>query len=103
MEHIPDEIVTEARCEITWGKSPEDVLAVLQSKGVGDRYALELLEELMKERAAVIRSDGIKKTTIGSILIALPIAYYFFSMWLGYWSIKLFAGLIVLGFWGIAK
>jgi hypothetical protein len=103
MEHIPDALVTEARCEITWGKPPERVFALLQAKGIGDRHAPGLIEELMKERAAVIRSDGMRNTALGAVFIALPIACYFFSIWLGYWSIKLFAGLIVLGFFGIAK
>ncbi len=103
MDHIPEKVVDQARCEIMWGRSPKDVMTILQAKGVGDRDALDLIEELMSERSAVVRSDGIKKTMIGALCIATPIAYYLFSMWLGYWSIKLFAGLIVLGFLGIAK
>jgi len=103
MQDIPEAIAVEARAEIVWGKSPQRVLEFLQSKGVGDKSALALIETLMSERAAMIREDGIRKIIWGVLFALAPICYYLFSMWLGYWSLKLFAGLIVLGVYGLGK
>src|SRR5437868_6150716 len=103
MHAIPEPIVVDARAKITWGESPEKVLAFLQSKSIGDKDAFELIEELHKERAASIRADGIRKTWIGVLFVLAPVAYYFASMFIGYWSMKFFAALIVLGAVGLAK
>ena len=103
MQAIPEPIVVDARAKIVWGESPEKVLAFLQSKSVGDKDAFELIEELQKERAASIRADGIKKTWIGVLFVLAPVAYYFASMLIGYWSMKFFAALIVLGAVGLVK
>jgi hypothetical protein len=103
MQEIPESLIVDARAEITWGRPPQEVLALLQSKGIGDKDAFALLDQLMKERAASIRADGMKKSVIGALFVLAPVCYYFFSLWLGYWSIKLFAALIVLGFVGLAK
>ena len=37
------------------------------------------------------------------LFVLAPVAYYFVSMFIGYWSVKFFAGLIVLGAIGLAK
>jgi hypothetical protein len=103
MQNIPEAIAVEARAEIIWGRPPNQVLELLQAKGVGDKDALALIADLLKERAASIRADGIKKTVVGSLCIVAPIIYYFFSLWLGYWSLKFFAVLIVAGVVGLAK
>jgi hypothetical protein len=103
MHAIPEPVVVEARAKIVWGESSAKVLAFLQTKGVGDKDALALIEELMKERAASIREDGIKKTWIGALFILAPVAYYYASLFIGYWSLKFFAALIVLGAVGLAK
>jgi hypothetical protein len=103
MHTIPEPVVVEAQAKIVWGESSEKVLAYLQTKGVGDKQASALIEELMKERAASIREDGIKKTWIGALFVLAPIAYYFVSLLIGYWSLKFFSALIVLGAVGLAK
>ena len=103
MQDIPEKLAVEARAEITWGRSPQEVLALLQSKGVGDKAALALIETLTQERATSIRADGIQKAIIGGLFVCAPVGYYFFSMWLGYWSLKFFAALLALGAFGLAK
>ena len=103
MHAIPEPLVIDARAKIIWGESPEKVLAFLQSKSVGDKDAFELIEELMKERADSIRDDGVKKAWVGVLFVLAPIVYYFVSMFIGYWSMKFFAALIVLGAVGLAK
>jgi hypothetical protein len=103
MHAIPEPIAVEARAKIMWGESPAKVHAFLMSKNVGEKDATTLLEEVITERAETVRSDGTKKLWIGGLFVAAPIAYYFVSHAVGYWSLKFFAGLIVLGAVGIAK
>lgn len=103
MQAIPEPVIVEARAEIIWGKSPEKVLVLLQSKGVGDKEALALIEELMAERAAMIRDDGRKKIGWGIVFVAAPVTYYFAGLWMGFWFLKLLAALIVLGLYGVGK
>jgi hypothetical protein len=103
MHQIPPSVVIDARAKIIWGDRPEKVLSFLQAKGVGDKDALALLEELVKERAASIREEGIKKTWVGALFVLAPVAYYYATLFIGYWSIKFFAALIVLGAIGVAK
>ncbi len=78
MQNIPEAVAVEARAEIIWGRSPDEVLALLQRKGVGDKDALAVIAKFMRERAASIRADGIKKTVIGSACVLAPVTYYFF-------------------------
>jgi len=104
MHAIPEPIAVDARAKIMWGEPPDKVRDYLMSKHVGEKDAALLLEEVMAERAASIRSDEMKKVWLGSAFIAAPIAYYFVThLWIGYWSLKFFAGLIVLGAVGLAK
>ena len=103
MHAIPEPLVIDARAKIIWGESPAKVLAFLQSKSVGDKDAFELIEELMKERAASIRAEGLKKTWIGVLLVLAPVVYYYATRFLGHWSLEFFAALIVLGAVGLAK
>lgn len=104
MHAVPEPIAIEARAKIMWGESPEKVRDYLMSKSVGEKDAALLLEEVIAERAASIRSDGLKKIWHGSAFVAAPIAYYVVThLWIGYWSLKFFAGLIVLAVIGLAK
>lgn len=104
MHAVPEPIAIEARAKITWGEPPEKVRAYLMSKNVGEKDAATLLEELVAERAASIRSDGLKKAALGAVMAAAPVAYYFVThLWFEHWDLKLFAGFIVLGAIGVAK
>lgn len=101
---VPEPIAIEARAKLFWGESPAKVQAFLLGKNVGEKDAGELVKTLVAERAATIRSDGIRKICWGASFIAAPITYYLVThLWVGYWNLKAFAGLLVLGAIGIAK
>lgn len=70
-------------------------------QGFGYEEAAELVGELFRERLAAMRSDGIKKVVLGSVLICVPIASYFFFLSIGVIPLKLFAVTILLGLWGV--
>ena len=104
MNPIPEPIAVEARAKIMWGESQEKVRAFLIAKNVDAPDAGALLEEIAAERAESIRRDGTKKIGLGALYVAVPIAYYLLAHHiLGYWSVKGFAALIVLGAVGLAK
>lgn len=100
---ITEKLKVDARAEIVWGRNSMEVLVMLRRKGVSEKDAVALIEELMVERAEMIRAEGIKKSVFGALFTLSPIAYYFFTVWSGDMSIKLFAGLLVLGAYGIGK
>lgn len=100
---LTEPLKVDARAEIVWGRDPQEVLTMLQRKGVGEHEAIAFVEELMAERAESIRGEGIRKSIFGALFTLAPIAYYFFTVWIGDMSIKLFAALIVLGAYGIGK
>jgi len=103
MPVISEPHVVDARTRIVWGESPHKVQLFLQSKGVAENDALELITQLLDERAESVRADGVKKTWFGAMFIIAPIAYYFLSVLVGFRSLKLFSALILLGIVGIAK
>ena len=103
MHSIPEPLVIDARAKIVWGEAPANVLAFLQSKSIGDKDAFALIEQLMRERDTEIRSDGRANVWMGILCILVPIIYYILSLLIGYWSMKLFAALIVLGVFGLIR
>ena len=51
--------------------------------------AMELANKLFQERAAIVRSNGIKKIIVGAVLMCVPIAAYFVFHAAGRFPIKL--------------
>jgi hypothetical protein len=100
---ITEQLKVDARAEVIWGRKPKEIVTMLRGKGVSEKDALALIEELMTERATLIRADGIKKSVLGGLFTLAPVAYYFFTVWMNDMSIKLFAALLVLGAYGLGK
>ena len=98
-----EKIETDARAKIFWGESPESVLSELQSKGLGSREALEMIEAIKKERQASIRSAGITKIIVGGLLLIVPVAAYFFFYAVRIIPLKLFGFTIAIGAYGVWK
>lgn len=100
---IPPAIARDARAELMWGKSPEEVLEFLRSKDIAEVVAAELIESVMVERAESIHAEGMKRVIYGVLFVVAPIAYYGISLLIGVLALKLFAALCVLGVVGIYK
>lgn len=100
---ISEKLKVDARAEIIWGRDPNDVFAMLERNGVGGSEAIAFIEDLLTERAAMIRAEGIKKSILGALCTLAPVAYYFFTVWAGDMSIKFFSALAVVGVFGIGK
>lgn len=79
----------EARAKMMWGDSVEQVTAFLKVKGINHSEALELANKLFQERAAIVRSNGIKKIIGGSVLVCVPIVAYFVFRAIGRFPIKI--------------
>jgi len=71
-----DKAEKEARTKIMWGDSVEQVTAFLTIKGLNRSEAMELACKLFQERAAIVRSNGIKKIIAGAVLVCVPIVAY---------------------------
>lgn len=90
----------EARAKILWGDHPDEVVKLLVLKGLPAEEATGIVRALEKERAAVVRGNGIKHLLAGSGLVAVPIVAYFIFLRLGVLPIKLFAITVAVGLWG---
>lgn len=105
MSHLgrkdPEQAQHEARAKILWGDPPKEVTKYLMMQGFSAKEATELVNELFQERAATIRSDGIRKICIGVGLILVPIVSWFGFMGIGVIYIKLFALTIMAGLYGL--
>ncbi len=100
---VPEPVAVDARAMVFWGRPRADVLAFLQSKGVSDKHALQIVDALWGERASSIRRDGAKVTALGALLVAAPAVYYGVWQRTGSWDLKFFAVLIVLGLYGLNR
>ena len=91
----------EARAKILWGDAPEEVVRFLMGQGIPVPEASAIVEELFQERTATLRRSGIAKMVGGGLLICVPIvAWYIFNS-LGYIYVKLFAFMVIAGFYGV--
>jgi hypothetical protein len=71
-----DKLVREAKAKMTGGDSMEQVAAFLTVKGFDRAEAMELARGFYKERAKIVRSNGIKKTIVGFVLMLVPLGAY---------------------------
>jgi len=69
-------------------------------QGFNVQDATTLVREMCAERTATIRANGIRKIFIGSGMICVPIASFFYFLAIGYIPLKLFAITVVVGLWG---
>jgi hypothetical protein len=103
MHSISKPVAMEARAKIFWGRSTAEVLEFLQSKNVAEKDALALIEEVLAERAQEVRAEGVTKTWTGALLVLVPIGYFLIALILDFLMLKLFAALLVVGLFGLAR
>jgi len=90
----------EARAKIFWGDAPEEVVKFLMRQNIPYSEASELVNGLLNERAAALRSDGIGKIVTGIGMACVPVAAWTFFTRIGFLPLKLFALTIMVGCWG---
>ena len=91
----------EAKARISWGDSSREVLGYLMTQGFSREEASEIVEELKQGRAMEVRANGIKNIVFGSGLILLPIVSFVIFLIMGVIPLKIFAFMIIGGFYGI--
>jgi hypothetical protein len=69
-------LVQEARTKMTLGDSMEKVAAFLTVKGFDRTEAMDLARGFYKERAKIVRVNGIKKTIVGFVMMLVPLGTY---------------------------
>ncbi len=90
----------EARAKVLWGDSPEDVVKFLMIQGLGYEEASALVQPMFHERAKTIRTNGIRKIVIGSLMACVPIVAFFIFNSIGVIPLKIFAVTVMVGLWG---
>ena len=90
----------EARAKILWGDPPEEVIKYLLIQRFDPAEASSLVRSLFQERAATIRSNGIKKVVIGIGLVCVPVVAFIIFTSIGFLPLKLFGATLVVGVWG---
>jgi hypothetical protein len=91
----------ESRAKIFWGDPPEEVVYFMRVRGFSEEEACEFVDAAFQERAATIRGMGIKKTLLGSVLVALPIVAYFVFAGIPSVMVRIVGAAAVGGLWGL--
>jgi hypothetical protein len=95
-----DKAEKEARAKIMWGDSAEQVASYLTVQGLGRDEAVEIAQGIFQERAAIVRSNGIKKIVIGLVLVCVPVAAYLVFHARGRFPIRFSIWCYIIGIYG---
>jgi hypothetical protein len=93
--------VNEARAKVSWGDAEEDVIKALMIGGFNYQEAKEIIAPMYRERAKVIRKNGIKKIFIGVGLVCVPIVALLIFLTSIIFPMKLFAVTVMIGLYGL--
>jgi hypothetical protein len=66
----------EAKAKIMWGDSMEEVAAYLTVKGLNRSEAAEIAYKAYKERAGIVRRNGLWKIVVGILMMCVPLIAY---------------------------
>ena len=91
----------EARAKAMWGDSQDEVTKYLMIQGFSHQEALDLVQPIFRERAATVRTNGIRKIFTGSGLMCVPIVALIFFLHIGVIPLKLFAVTVMVGLYGV--
>lgn len=98
-----DRVEAEARAKIMWGDEKLEVFKFLRTQGVPAEEANQLIEELLIERAEVVRQNGQRHTFQGAFMICVPIIAFFAFKKAGFFPLKIFGATVAVGCWGAWK
>jgi len=98
-----EKLQDEARAKIFWGDEPETVTDFLTQNGIAVEEAKAIVSGICLERTASVRSSGIRKIVIGSLLALVPIVAYCIFLAIGVLPIKIFSLTVAVGVWGAWK
>lgn len=85
----------EARAKAMWGDSREQIISYLMVQGFSHPEAIDMADDLFKERASAVRSNGISKMIKGGGLIGVAALIAIGQVVAGFFSTKLM-GIAVL-------
>lgn len=90
----------EAKAKIFWGDEPDSVVKFMMMHGVPYGEAAEVVGRFASERATITRVSGIRKSVIGSCLVAVPIVAAVIFMSIGFFPVKIFGLTVAVGLYG---
>ena len=98
-------LIQDAKSKIIWGEDPAEVKRFLKENGnVADAQVEGLIKAFIAERNAEARGEAIKKITIGSLLLSIPLLYLAVSYFVVHAIFtKILALTCVPGIYGLIK
>lgn len=84
-----------------WGDSPEKVTSYLMIQGFSREDASSLVKAVFSERAAAVRSNGIRKIITGVGMIFVPIVVFVIFAVIRVFLLKVLAIAVMIGLWGV--
>jgi hypothetical protein len=91
----------EARAKAMWGDSQDEVTKYLMIQGFSHQEASNLVQPIFRERAAAVRSNGIRKIFTGSGMMCVPVIALFVFLHIGVIPLKIFAITVMIGLYGV--
>jgi hypothetical protein len=90
----------EARAKISWGDSREEVIQYLMIQGFPAQEALPLVQELLSERLATVRRNGIRNIFTGVSLMFVPVVALIIFACFKVFLLYLMAIAVMVGLYG---
>lgn len=90
----------EARAKAMWGDSREQIISYLMVQGFNHPEAMDMADDLFKERAAAVRSNGMGKMIKGGGLIGVAALLAVGQLAVGFVSTKLMGVAVLAAVFG---
>jgi hypothetical protein len=91
----------EAKAKIIWGDSEQEVIGHLRINGFTIEEAQEIVRAAIKDRAATVRADGIRKIFKGIGLMCVPVVALITMASIGVILISILALAVMTGLYGL--
>jgi hypothetical protein len=94
------QVIHEAKAKAMWGDSKEEVIKYLMMQGFSYEEASNVTQTALQERAAAVRTNGIRKIFSGVAMTGVPVGVFAIFGPVVFVFLKLFAITIMIGLWG---
>jgi hypothetical protein len=91
----------EARAKAMWGDSRDQITGYLLGQGFAYPEAMEITEEVFKERTAAVRANGIRKIITGFGMVCLPVIAFIIMLAIHLFILYVFAAAVLAGVYGL--
>jgi hypothetical protein len=90
----------EARAKVMWGDTREQIVSYLMVQSFSHPEAMELTDDLFRERTGEVRKTGIGKMIKGGLLMCVPVVAVIIFLVIGFFLVKVLGAAILVGVYG---